>query len=481
MKIVTAGQTFTDIDAYAGCIGYVELLRQTGEEAIAVLPGALNDSVPSMVRQWEADVAPSYLPGPDDEFILIDISDPEHLAEIVDRDRVVEVIDHHLGFIDYWKERIGDRADIEFIGAACTQVYERWLASGYLGSMDSTTAKLLICGILDNTLNFKAKITTDRDKRAYEALSAVADWSDELTTQYFSECQEQITSDLVQAIINDKKHMKFEIFAQTVTVGQLVVWDATRIVDESIDIIKQTLSTPGVRWFMNIVDISRGKSFIAADSPTAKQQLSRLLGMEFVGDVAEADRLWLRKEIKQRDMDSRTPAKYITERGHRLGGGYISLPDLELSGLPESIAIDGEILPVQPEHHITLLCAIELAEAVADSVADIEPTLQSIVKAFVEFESEHRLDNYDIGDNFYVVEDEDRKSLVVDCQVPNLDKLFDKLDEFYDYKFARQWPHITLYARYNEGIGISSSERFSELTRPIELDRSIGQIKTSRQ
>lgn len=303
MKIVTAGETFTDIDAYAGCIAYAELLRIQGFEAEAVLPGILNDSVPRMVRNWPVKYSTARDPVISDEYILIDVSDPKHFANFVNVERVAEVIDHHPGFENYWVEKLGNKADIVEIGAACTQIYQRWLQAGKLAQMDRSVARVLICGILDNTLNFKAEITTDEDRSAYTTLSKIAQWSEELTKQYFLECQKSITSDLATAIKNDAKIINMPTQGGSVDVGQLVVWDAAGILSGSLDVTRDTLHTPGRSWFMNLVSIGEGVSYIITDIEEVKLELASLLGIKFDGKVAKANRLWLRKELMRRYLE----------------------------------------------------------------------------------------------------------------------------------------------------------------------------------
>lgn len=75
--------------------------------------------------------------------------------------------------------------------------------------MSVTSAKLLICGILDNTLNFGAKVTTQRDTDAYNALLAQAELPENWTAQYVTECQDAILEDAVSAIHNDTKNTLF--------------------------------------------------------------------------------------------------------------------------------------------------------------------------------------------------------------------------------------------------------------------------------
>jgi inorganic pyrophosphatase len=304
MRIITAGSRYVDIDAYAGVIAYAELLRLQGEEVQAVSTAVWNESISKTVRSWKAPLETKYKGNDRDTFTLIDVSEPEYFDGFVDVARVDEVIDHHPGFEEYWRGRIGDRAEIEFIGAACTLVYERWVAAGRLDEMSETSAKLLVSGILDNTLNFKAQVTTARDKAAYAALMAHAGISEDWPAQYFTECQEAILADAEMAIRNDSKILTFRSFPRPLGVGQLVVWDADEVLRRQETTMERVLAAVKPEWFMNLVSVDEGRSYFVCKDPAVRGWVADLLGVRFEGEVAKADRLWLRKEIIRQDLDT---------------------------------------------------------------------------------------------------------------------------------------------------------------------------------
>ena len=123
MRVITSGSTYLDIDAYAGCIAYAELLQKLGTEAQAVSTAVLNESIPAVVREWHAPLVTKYNPSDNDTYTLIDVSELKYFDTFVDLARVDEVIDHHPGLESFWQEKIGDKAIIEHVGAACTQVF----------------------------------------------------------------------------------------------------------------------------------------------------------------------------------------------------------------------------------------------------------------------------------------------------------------------------------------------------------------------
>lgn len=305
MHIITSGSKYIDIDAYAGAIAYAELLQLQGQQAKAISTAAWNESISKTVRSWQATLDTTYKPAEDDTFTLIDVSEPEYFDQIVDLNRIDEIIDHHPGFEQYWQERIGDKAHIEFIGAACTLVYERWVKAGLADQMSETNAKLLVSGILDNTLNFKAQVTTDRDKRAYDALVIHANISDDWTAQYFTECQEAILADAENSIRNDSKILSFPTFPRSLSVGQIVVWDASEVLAKHQETIERVLASVKPDWFMNLVSVDEGNSYFVCKDSAVQAWLADLLGVKFEGDVAKAGRLWLRKEIIKQGLEAK--------------------------------------------------------------------------------------------------------------------------------------------------------------------------------
>lgn len=303
MKIVTSGLAFLDIDAYAGIVAYAELLKLQGIEAVSYSSATMNASIPPTVRSWDVPLITDYEPTENDTFVVIDVSEPHYLDRVVDVNRVEEVIDHHLGNEAFWGERIGSKATIEFVGAACTQIYERWVNAGLVDQMSETSARLLISGILDNTLNFKAKVTTKRDHRAYDELLKLANFPDDWTARYFKECEDSIFANIQDSLVNDTKTMEFpNLNMDMLLVGQLVIWDADRALTEYRNSIETTMSDQSEEWLVNIVSIKDGKSFFLTPSSSVKSWLEATVNVKFIDHLAQADRLWLRKEIMKRSI-----------------------------------------------------------------------------------------------------------------------------------------------------------------------------------
>lgn len=301
MIIVTSGASFLDIDAYAGIIAYTDLLNLMGTPSKAISTAPLNESITPEIRSWGTNIESAYLSNTKDSFCLIDVSEPEQFDSFVDTSKVSKIIDHHPGYQNVW-EKLGTDAVIEPIGAACTLVFEAWMHAELIDKISVTNARLLIAGILDNTLNFRAGVTTERDRQAYEELMNHAELPDNWPAKYFRDCQVNIEADLAKALKNDTKTIR-ETDRLPLIFGQLVVWDGQKLVRDNRAEIAATLGALGEDWALNLVSIGEGKSYFLADNPTSQAKLGKTMGVNLSSGTAEADRLWLRKEILKRAQE----------------------------------------------------------------------------------------------------------------------------------------------------------------------------------
>ncbi|SMQ22814.1 inorganic pyrophosphatase [Pseudomonas helmanticensis] len=295
MKIITSGASYLDIDAYACCIAYAELLNLQGIPARAVSSAKPNSSVSPTVLSWSAAFQ-RYTPQANDAFVLVDVSDYHHFDPLVVLDQVVEVIDHHPGYEQYWAERLGCAADIRPIGAAATLVFQRWQAAGLLSRMSEQSAALLATAILDNTLNFTGQMTTELDVRAYDLLAQRANLAANWPERYFLECQAAIEADLQAALAADLKRFKPDSNLPQVF-AQMTVWDADGLLHNHCNEICAWMAGQGDDWLLNVISISDGKSCLLAEPEASQQTLNRLLPLQWQAAMAIVKPSMLRKEL----------------------------------------------------------------------------------------------------------------------------------------------------------------------------------------
>ena len=295
MKIITSGAAYLDIDAYSCCIAYAELLNLQGIPARAVSSTRPNASVSKTVLAWGNGLS-DYTPKTNDQFILVDVSDYHHFDPIVMLDQVVEVIDHHPGYEHYWSEKLGSAADIRPIGAAATQVFQRWQTAGLLPQISEQSAALLATAILDNTLNFTGQMTTAADIEAYSELAPLGKLHVSWPQTYFLECQGSIEADLAAALAADLKRMQPESHLPQVF-AQMTLWDADALLHRHHPAINAWMAGQGDDWLLNVIGIREGKSCLLAQPEVSQQKLSRLLALDWQAGVAVLAPSMLRKEL----------------------------------------------------------------------------------------------------------------------------------------------------------------------------------------
>lgn len=301
--IVTAGSSYLDIDAYACCVAMKELLTLKGQKAIAFSRAPCNYSVcdflktqGEIVEAFPQDISPKT-----SGYIIVDVSDPDYIRGDVPLDRVVGLYDHHTGFEDYWKKRIGERAHIEFIGAAATLVYREWKSAGLEAQMSRSTALLLIAAILDNTLDLTSANTAESDREAFCELCAKERVGDEWRAAYFSEVQKNVEADLKSALFSDLKYMS-DTSVLPPRVAQLCVWDAFGVLGRLSEI--REWFADGEAWMINIIDLKNRCGFFVCDDMRCQKKLERIFGVAFSNGVAKSPNSYLRKEIIKKTCEN---------------------------------------------------------------------------------------------------------------------------------------------------------------------------------
>lgn len=296
--VITSGRKYLDIDAYASMIAYRKLLQtlQPEWEVRAISSARLNQSIPKSLRNLDYQLD-SPTPTSTTGYIVLDVSNPDFIDPLVDDARIIELIDHHPGYDAYWRSRLGAKSQIEPIGSVCTIIFEKYLDAGKESLLDQPLCKLLSAGILDNTLNLKAKITSARDSHAYELLLKLGKLDQSWSQTYFQACDQEILRDLKTSVLDDLKIESVSPFLPQ-AVGQLVLSSITAISFEDLAQIfaEQKLE----RWLINIIALDEGKSYLYFDGEGVREGLEQLFGVASKTENSLIlDRPWLRKEIFQ--------------------------------------------------------------------------------------------------------------------------------------------------------------------------------------
>lgn len=288
--VVTTGKRFTDIDGLACVIAYQEI---PVVRPLAVIYGPLNNSVTNIIRNWPINYLTNLEPG-DYEFVVVDVSETEEFPSFVNKEKVIEIYDHHYGFEKFW-QHLGEKAKIEPVGACATLIWEEFKKRHQ--PLSPLAANLLYTAIISNTLNFQASVTTERDKQAFEELKQFIDLPKNWVAQYYQDQEVSVYTNPEQAVASDTKIQNIKGFK--CAVGQIELWNSGDFIKEHQNEIESTLKNfETEHWFFTSPSISEGRNYIFTKSETIKNLIRSVMGIDFFGThVGVTQKLWLRKEI----------------------------------------------------------------------------------------------------------------------------------------------------------------------------------------
>lgn len=294
MIIVTSGNRYIDIDAYASCIAYANLLNLKGFNAKAISTANLNESITDSLIKLPEKIEKHYVTTGNEKYIILDVSDKNFFDNIVIEDNIIEIIDHHYGYENYWNKKLGEHSHIEKIGSIATLIFELYEKEQVIDKISNGMAKLLISAILDNTLNLKAQSTTKRDISAYKKLLKLSGIESNYNEIYFKECQKKISSNLIESIKNDTK-IEIESNLLPNIFSQLLFWDGKDFLKNKL--IYDTLNSFGSEWMINIISLKDNTSYLISEDIKVQKNLETLFNKKFENNIMKLNKIWLRKEI----------------------------------------------------------------------------------------------------------------------------------------------------------------------------------------
>lgn len=302
MIVLTSGKKYLDIDGYASCLAYRELLKMQGIESKFVSTATPNYSITESLLELPFHLD-RYEISPTDKFIILDLSNKNFFESFVQEDNIIELIDHHPGFESYWNNRLKENSHIEQVGAVATIIAEKYEQYNLLSNMNKDIAKLLMAAILDNTLNFTAKATKQRDIVAYKKLEILTNNFD-FKSAYFGEVQSFIEKDLVNSIIND---MKLEETCEYLpkTLGQLTIYDISTILNK-LEIVNGTMNKYDANWLINIICLKDNKSYIVCSDEVVTDNLMKMFDGTSNNNIVVLQPSILRKEIIKTALEKST-------------------------------------------------------------------------------------------------------------------------------------------------------------------------------
>lgn len=283
-----------DLDGTACMFAYAEFLNNSGQ---TTLPSAAKEpriEARFLLTKLNLKVprAPIRI---NSKVILVDASNPIGISKLIKPENVVEIIDHRLSHeIEVYPNA---KSQIELVGAAATLIAEKFFATKIRPSHPSTW--LLYGAIISNTLNFKAKVTTDRDMKMAGWLKELGDIPDSLPDEMFDYKSESIFANLEESMREELARKN--ISGKLVGIVQLEMSGSDKLLKEVPQIIsildKLKTERELERIFLTISDLKKSVNLFVADNPETRKIIETILNVKFDNNLAVRPGLIMRKEI----------------------------------------------------------------------------------------------------------------------------------------------------------------------------------------
>lgn len=149
---------------------------------------------------------------------------------------------------------------------------------------------------------------------------------------------------------------------------------------------------------------------------------------------------------------------------YTFGNETISLP-IVIKDLPKTIEVQGIKLLLKSSFHISLVCMGKILET--------NPTLpktfiEEVVNKFCEFTKNHEVSLVDYNNEFRLVQNADRISVIAMANVSNLNTFFNLINLEFGLNLSYPPTHVTLYTLQPDlGIFVTNTEDLQRLTKVI--------------
>ncbi len=226
-----------------------------------------------------------FLSKPQYNVILVDHNEASQSIKGLVESNIVEVIDHHR--VDAPKTNTPILFDVEPLGSTCTIVHQLYLRNGLIP--DSLTAKVLLTGVVCDTLVLKSPTTTAIDITSAEQLASMCDVDDLATfgRELFSKSETLSTRDAGTVINSDFKN--YTDNGLKIGVGQCEVPTLRDLEDyreKYLDKLAEISKAGGYAWtLLMVTDVLHGDSVLLSSPSRFEKKLSYVQLSEHVFDM----------------------------------------------------------------------------------------------------------------------------------------------------------------------------------------------------
>lgn len=159
---------------------------------------------------------------------------------------------------------------------------------------------------------------------------------------------------------------------------------------------------------------------------------------------------------------------------YELGGPLLDtivLP-VKSEGWPTVFEIEGYTLTLKTKFHVSLVAVGQIIKKHGVTEANF---LEDVVNFFCEYVQKHPVELVRYKNEFRFVSENERRAVVVMCDVVNIDQFFDLLSVRYNLRLQHPPTHVTLYTLQPDvGIFLTDFHDMEKLTKllvpaPIKL------------
>ncbi|QQG52611.1 MAG: DHH family phosphoesterase [Candidatus Falkowbacteria bacterium] len=286
-----------DLDGYAGTFAYAEFLNRRDRKAVAGIVGEPHAEAKYVLDKFKINPSPILSDSQDySEIILVDASDLNGLAGKIEPDKIIEIIDHRqINEADKFPRA---NVQIELVGAAATLVAEKFMSAQ--AEISQEAAILLYSAIISNTLNFRAGVTTERDRIAAAWLRQQLEVSDDYWKELFIAKSDTSGDKLFKLMASESA--VFEISGQRLSIVQLELIGAEKLVGErTVEILEILRNFKTERQldciFLTIIELEKEKNYFVTEDLNLKITLEKILQARFIGPVGVREGMIMRKQI----------------------------------------------------------------------------------------------------------------------------------------------------------------------------------------
>jgi len=298
-SILVTSNIDPDLDGTASGYAYAEYLTKLGKSNVNVaFLGEFHEETKFVLKKFKIK-HPKRVKEISlfEEVVLVDISEISAFQGKLNAHKVSEIIDHRIvnGKEGFPKANV----QIELVGSSATLITERFMNSELDISYESGV--LLYSAIVSNTINFKSKVTTKRDKEAAKWLQKKVKLPAKYWEELFNSKSDLSGKKLLKTILHDSVK-GFKVNGVNISTIQLEIMDGGRLLKERKQEIKKILSDLKKEYdlkhiSMVIIDLRDLKGYILAFDKVTKEMYEKAFKKKFSRNVITLKKALMRKEI----------------------------------------------------------------------------------------------------------------------------------------------------------------------------------------